>query len=138
MSKADESVPRHRTKSPVLWFITFLILGLSGPSHAHDDYPWVRNPKYLTATGAQIAHGDAQWIANEPKFSYCCGIDDCHVAADSEVVPIKDGWYLPSTGQTFREGDPDLHVSRDHRPWWCKPPSWNGWVKCLFVPGRGA
>lgn len=88
--------------------------------------------------GVAHAHGDAQWIADEPKFSYCCGVHDCSVAPDSEVREVPGGWYLPSTGQTFLEGNPDLHVSRDNRPWWCKPPSWNGWVKRLFVAARGS
>jgi hypothetical protein len=85
-----------------------------------------------------LGHGDAQWIADDPRFSYCCGIHDCSPAPESEVREVPGGWYLPSTGQTFLEGSPDLHVSRDHRPWWCKPPSWNGWVKCLFVAARGS
>lgn len=88
--------------------------------------------------GSAWGHGEAQWIADDPRFSYCCGVHDCTPAPDSEVKAVPGGWYLPSTGQTFLEGSPDLHVSRDHRPWWCKPPSWNGYVKCLFVAARGS
>ena len=88
--------------------------------------------------GTAWGHGEAQWIADDPRFSYCCGVHDCTPAPDSEVKAVPGGWYLPSTGQTFLEGSPDLHVSRDHRPWWCRPPSWNGYVKCLFVAARGS
>lgn len=85
-----------------------------------------------------LAHGDAQWIQSDPKLSYCCGVHDCERAPLSAVKGVNGGWYLPSTGQTFRDGEPDLHMSKDQDFWWCRPPSWNGYVKCFFAPAGGA
>jgi hypothetical protein len=92
----------------------------------------------IGSTMPSLAHGDAQWIAADPRTSYCCGISDCERAPLSAVKSVPGGWYIPSTGQTFLHDSSDLHVSKDNDPWWCRPPSMGGKVKCLFMPGGGA
>ena len=93
----------------------------------------------LLATQAH-AHGDAAWIAAEPRYKdraglHCCGLTDCAVAPRDAVVRLLDGWRVVATGRVFRDGDPDLYVSIDERIWLCTRA---GSDRCLFVPGAGA
>jgi hypothetical protein len=87
---------------------------------------------------AAFAHGDAQWIADDPKLSYCCGVHDCERAPIAAVRPIPGGWEIVATGQRFMEGDADLHPSRDQFFWWCRPPQMFPKAKCLMAPAGGA
>lgn len=116
MAWVTESLIRTRGKSPVLPGMVFLL---------------------LLCTGAAWGHGDAQWIADDPKLSYCCGVHDCERVPLTAVRPIRGGWEIVSTGQVFMEGDPDLHLSRDQNFWWCRPASMAPKVKCLIRPAGG-
>jgi len=113
MSRAVESLNRSVGKS---LGVCLLILFLASPA---------------------LAHGDAQWIADDPKLSYCCGIHDCERVPLTAVRPIRGGWEIISTGQVFMEGDPDLHMSRDQFFWWCRPAATFPKVKCLIRPAGG-
>lgn len=80
------------------------------------------------------AHGDAQWIMDDPKTSYCCGVIDCWKEPEGAVMPAKGGYRITDTGQFFPFGHPDVHPSKDGDYWTCRPPHMGGAVKCLFVP----
>lgn len=115
MSRSARSVTRpHRPRLA----LKTIILGLSLASPA-----W--------------GHGDAAWIMEDGKTSYCCGPSDCERAPLSAIRATRGGWLVIATGQVFNEGDPDLHMSKDQDFWWCRPPSMGGKVKCLFAPAGG-
>ena len=92
----------------------------------------------VASASAVLAHGDAAWIMQDSRTSYCCGPSDCERAPLSAVKPINGGWLVVSTDQRFMEGSPDLHPSKDQDFWLCRPPNLGGKVKCLFVPAGGA
>ena len=88
---------------------------------------------------AALAHGDAAWISSEPRYVdrnkiHCCGPADCSAAPAGAVVRVIDGWRVVATGRMFRDGDPDLYDSIDHRIWLCHR---GGDDRCLFVPISG-
>lgn len=91
----------------------------------------------LLLSSPALAHGDAQWIMDDPRLRYCCGIDDCERAPPGTIVSIPGGWEILATGQRFMEGDPDLHWSRDNDFWWCRPKSMFPLAKCLMRPPGG-
>lgn len=92
----------------------------------------------VLVTSAAFAHGDAQWIMDDPKTRFCCGPSDCERAPLGAVRPIKGGWEIVSTGQRFMDGAADLHPSKDNDFWWCRPESIKPLAKCLFAPAGGA
>ena len=88
---------------------------------------------------AALAHGDAAWIMQEPHFKdraglHCCGPADCSAVPAGTVVRVIDGWRVVATGRVFRDGDPDLYDSIDHRIWLCHRSAHD---RCLFVPVSG-
>lgn len=94
-------------------------------------------PVLLLMAGPAWGHGDAAWIMQDTKTSYCCGPSDCERAPLSAIRATRGGWLVIATGQVFNEGDPDLHMSKDQDFWWCRPPNLGGKVKCLFAPAGG-
>lgn len=84
-----------------------------------------------------LAHGDAAWIMNDPKLSYCCGVNDCERAPKGAVVWSKEGWVIVATGQVFPEFGPDTHMSIDRDFWYCSPAYMAPKKKCLMVPSSG-
>ena len=87
--------------------------------------------------GVVKAHGPAEWIQFNPTQSWCCNENDCHRRPPSFATEAADGsWAIPSTGQTFREGDRGLFRSIDSDIWACEQPDKQ--IRCLFVPGSGA
>lgn len=75
-----------------------IILGLSLASAAwgHEDYPWVRNPKYLTASGA-----------------HCCSEMHCQPAAQGELTPIPGGWKHVPTQTEIMADKPGIYPTED-------------------------
>lgn len=93
----------------------------------------------LVATSA-LAHGDASWIMQEPRYRdalgiHCCGPKDCAVAPAGTVTQTLDGWRVNATGRLFRHDDPDRYDSIDGQVWLCHR---DGKDRCLFVPVAGS
>jgi hypothetical protein len=88
----------------------------------------------LLLTSPALAHGDYEWIMNNPNYigvdgQHCCGPSDCRPANPGEVVRLLDRWYHVPTktfildlqrGQ-YRSIDATLHI--------CVR---NGQLKCVF------
>ncbi len=71
-------------------------LAATQPALAHEDYPWVRNPRYLTATGA-----------------HCCSEEHCQPAAAGEMTPTAAGWRHNPTGTEITADKPGIYQSED-------------------------
>lgn len=67
-----------------------------GSAHAHDDYPWVRNPNYLTASGA-----------------HCCSEQHCQPAAPGEMSQTPSGWRHNPTGTEITADKPGIYQTED-------------------------
>jgi hypothetical protein len=67
-----------------------------GVARAHEDYPWVRNPQYVTATGA-----------------HCCSEQHCQPAAPGEMTPIPSGWRHNPTATEIRDDKPGIYQTED-------------------------
>lgn len=67
-----------------------------GPARAHEEYAWVRNPKYLTATGA-----------------HCCSEQHCQPAAPGELTPTATGWRHNPTGTEITADKPGIYQTED-------------------------
>jgi hypothetical protein len=110
---------------------------------------------FFSGIFAAYGHGDAEWIEKNPEYVdsnniHCCGVHDCEKAPVGAIVATKDGYFIPSTGQSFprpEEGNlpSGSHWSIDQDFWWCivadmsqvfgetqsKTPYF---VKCIFTP----
>jgi len=89
---------------------------------------------------AALAHSDAFWIMQEPRYRdaqgiHCCGPQDCAVAPPGTVVQTLDGWRVVATGRLFRHDDRDLYDSIDSQVWLCHR---DGRDRCLFTPVAGS
>jgi hypothetical protein len=87
-----------------------------------------------TSTTA-FAHGQAEWIQQDPGYGWCCGPHDCERAPVGAVVLRGGNYFIPSTNQSFAfPGGPGEYIypSIDLNYWWCRYP--DGRVRCLFVP----
>lgn len=73
-----------------------LILALSLPAQAHEDYAWVRDPVFKTATGA-----------------HCCSEQHCQPAAVGELTPIPGGWRHVPTRTEIKDTEPGIYATRD-------------------------
>lgn len=62
----------------------------------HEDYAWVRDPKFLTASGR-----------------HCCSEQHCQPAAVGELSPIPNGWRHNPTGLTVTDDKPGIYQSQD-------------------------
>ena len=95
-----------------------------------------------------LAHGEAQWIADDPKTRHCCGINDCgpvrmYDATVEEVVPGEYLVTLPPNRhpmvprgdqRLFREGDSNVYPSQRLEPYLC---AYAGQLRCFFPEPRG-
>lgn len=63
---------------------------------AHDDYPWVRKPEYVTASGA-----------------HCCSEMHCQPAAPGELTPTPTGWRHNPTGTEITANKPGIYQTED-------------------------
>lgn len=70
--------------------------GMSSPAWGHEDYAWVRNPKYLTASGA-----------------HCCSEQHCQPAAPGELTPTATGWRHNPTKTEITADKPGVYQSED-------------------------
>lgn len=77
--------------------ITAALLALSVlRAGAHEDYAWVRNPKFVTASGR-----------------HCCSEQHCQPAAAGELTPIAGGWRHNPTGLIVTDDQPGIYRSED-------------------------
>lgn len=100
----------------------------------------------IFAVEAARAHGDAQWIADDPTTDHCCGVDDCAWAPNPTTTVTEAGpgrWHVRvtthpnaplGTERTFEEGGPDVFPSIDQHYWVCV---YHGRVRCFFYPPAG-
>lgn len=98
MTRAEHSLCTTGSKNPVprgLLFLPVLLL-LAGQAWGHEDYPWVRNPKYLTASGA-----------------HCCSEMHCQPAALGELTPIPGGWKHVPTQTEILADKPGIYPTED-------------------------
>lgn len=75
-----------------------LILALLAPTaaFAHEDYPWVRDPRYLTASGA-----------------HCRSEMHCQPAASGELQAIPGGWRHVPTQTQITADKPGIYPTED-------------------------
>jgi hypothetical protein len=101
------------------WIIAVLVFGAVAPALAHDDAEWImQEPRYRDASGI-----------------HCCGPKDCGVAPKDSVIRVRDGWKVVATDRVFHDRDPDLYVSKDEQIWLCNR---HGLDRCLFTPGASS
>jgi hypothetical protein len=72
------------------------LLGTAYAALAHEEYSWVRNPKYLTASGA-----------------HCCSEVHCQPAAPGEMTPIPGGWFHVPTQSSITDDKPGIYQTED-------------------------
>lgn len=76
--------------------VLLAVLCFPGLSHAHEDYPWVRNPQYRTASGA-----------------HCCSEEHCQPASAGEMTPTPAGWRHNPTGTEITADKPGIYQTED-------------------------
>lgn len=79
---------------------------------------------------------NAGWIMKNPKFSYCCGPQDCE--------PVSGRVYFTPTGWAVKGLKGRVHMdstypSIDGKPWACRylHGALKGHIRCLFLPRGG-
>jgi hypothetical protein len=120
-----------------------------------DQRPFIRRSRYLlllilVATCGHAlpgqAHGDAEWIMNNPEYVdrlglRCCGPEDCERIPESYIREDGLNIHVLPTQQIFQKGHPGVYQSRDSSWWWCKskPVPWlpHPSAACIFFPFRG-
>ncbi|MBM3534871.1 MAG: hypothetical protein FJX60_17730 [Alphaproteobacteria bacterium] len=60
------------------------LAGLAVPAWGHEDHSWVRNPRYIMASGG-----------------HCCSEQHCRPVAAGEVVATPTGWLHAPTNTTL-------------------------------------
>lgn len=83
----------------------------------------------------QPVHGDAEWIQNHPKHSWCCGVDDCHRLEDRAVTRRGNEYVVRWQGDVFTYPIREALPSIDADYWGCIRGST---LICLFQPNLGA
>src|SRR5260221_8443157 len=100
---------------------------------------------FLAIAAGADAHDDAAWIQDDPTYQvagggqHCCGPTHCAIAPDDLAIQEGGHWYVPSTHQTFKDGEHNgLYPSVDGKLWECHRFV-DGQITyvCLFVPMRG-
>lgn len=91
-------------------------------------------------SAAALAHGDAQWIQDDPRHVddlgiHCCGPTDCERIPPGAVKIEDKGVRIIETGQFFPYTRQGMYHSIDGDLWWCRRA---GEVKCIFIPHSGS
>ena len=73
-----------------------LLALLAKAALGHEDYPWVRDPAFLTKSGR-----------------HCCSEQHCQPAAPGELTPIPGGWRHNATGLEVHDDEPGIYQTRD-------------------------
>lgn len=95
-----------------------------------------------------LAHGDAQWIADDPAISHCCGVQDCgplRVYGATAVETSPGEWLVtlppgrhplaPQGHQRlFRQEDSNTYPSQRLEAYLC---AFSGQIRCFFYEPRG-
>lgn len=68
----------------------------AAPAWGHEDYAWVRDPRYLTASGA-----------------HCCSEQHCQPAGVGELTPIPGGWQHIPTQSQITDDKPGIYQTQD-------------------------
>jgi hypothetical protein len=98
------------------------------------------------AAAPALAHGEAEWIMNDPAYvsafgQPCCGPTDCERIPASFIREEGRDIHVLPTGQVFHKGSAGAYPSRDDSWWWCKQPMLPGQshpsVRCVFFPFHG-
>ncbi|WP_341893760.1 hypothetical protein [Ferrovibrio terrae] len=103
--------------------------------HSHSASPGVSQ-----GIGKGPDAGDHDWIRDDPQYrmepggTHCCDASHCKPLDDSEVIPRHGGYYIPRTGQFFKEGQPGVYQSREWRFYGCGSPE-RLW--CFFIAPGG-
>lgn len=92
MTRADVSLAQRMGKNLALIGLLFLPLEARG----HEDYAWVRDPRYVTASGA-----------------HCCSEQHCQPAAAGELTPIPGGWRHVPTQSEILADKPGIYQTED-------------------------
>lgn len=100
-------------------YFTLLIIG----------EPETRGSRY------QPVHGDAEWIQNHPKHSWCCGPEDCHRLEDRAVTRRGNEYVVRWQDRIFTYPIREALPSIDADYWGCIRGST---LICLFQPNLGA
>ncbi len=92
----------------------FSSVSLVFPAYGHEDYAWVRDPIFRTATGA-----------------HCCSERACQPAAPGDLTPTANGWRHNPTGTEITADKPGIYQTEDMagRVFHCV---WGGKLVCVF------
>ena len=83
--------------SRLIWLcVVSGLLVFAHPARAHEDYAWVRDPVFKTATGA-----------------HCCSEQHWQPAAAGELTPIPGGWRHVPTQTEIKDTEPGIYLTRD-------------------------
>lgn len=89
----------------------------------------------MLGNGPASAHGDAQWIMDDPVTYRCCGPRDCFIMEMQEVEHRSDGWYVRGMkvpdNSVYPVQAPDPHGASHY---WACFYTVTGKPRCLFVP----
>lgn len=94
----------------------------------------------LIAPAMAHAHGEAQWIQDNPQYLrqestlHCCGPTDCERAPPGSFHRVPGGWRVKSTGQFFPESRRGTYPSPNLDAWWCRNTER---VFCIFPAPEG-
>lgn len=95
MAQVTRTLPSACLKS-LLVLSALLLASLPGRVWGHEDYAWVRDPKFVTASGA-----------------HCCSEQHCQPAATGELTPIPGGWRHVPTGTEIHDDKPGIYPTQD-------------------------
>lgn len=80
------------------------------------------------------AHADADWIAADPRFSWCCSIRDCERVTGRVRQNQDTSWSIAGWQGALMLGQKGLYFSTsDGQPWACRNLDANT-LRCLFLP----
>src|SRR5262245_56439849 len=86
----------------------------------------------ILAMALARGHADADWIARDRYFSWCCGVNDC-AAIDPKRVKESPGGFVIDWGGGATEAIPyaeAIPLSIDGRLWVCRKPDMTR--RCVF------
>ncbi len=74
----------------------FSSVSLVFPAFGHEDYAWVRDPIFRTATGA-----------------HCCSEQHCQPAVAGELTQTRTGWRHNPTKTEISASKPGIYQTQD-------------------------